>query len=278
MTIKEVEEKTGLARSNIRFYEKEKLIQPTRNVGNGYREYSEEDVETIKKIAYLRTLGISIETIHRLILGEISLHETLCIQMGKLDEQMADLEQAKAICGKMLQDKTVSFDNLDVGAYVPEVKEYWQSNSKIFRLDSVGFLYMWGGSLTWGILTAVVLAIALLVWPKLPDKIPVQWSDGEVSRAVSRIFIFVYPLACGIIRFLFRPLWQNNLRMYVWFHSELVADYLANFFCFVILSVEIFSVLYIYGIVKYVQTLLAIDCAVFAVLLALGMYKLMNKR
>ena len=51
MTIKEVEEKTGLARSNIRFYEKEKLIQPTRNVGNGYREYSEEDVEIIKKIA-----------------------------------------------------------------------------------------------------------------------------------------------------------------------------------------------------------------------------------
>ena len=30
MTIKEVEERTGLARSNIRFYEKEKLIEPSR--------------------------------------------------------------------------------------------------------------------------------------------------------------------------------------------------------------------------------------------------------
>lgn len=28
MTIKEVEEKTGLARSNIRFYEREHLIEP----------------------------------------------------------------------------------------------------------------------------------------------------------------------------------------------------------------------------------------------------------
>ena len=278
MTIKEVEEKTGLARSNIRFYEKEKLIQPTRNVGNGYREYSEEDVEIIKKIAYLRTLGISIETIHRLILGEFSLHEPRRIQVEKLDEQMVDLEQAKAICGKMLQDKTVNFDNLDVEAYVPEVKEYWQSNSNIFRLDSVGFLYVWGGSLTWGVLTAAILVIALLAWPKLPEKIPIQWSEGEVSRAASRIFIFVYPLACGVIRFLFRPLWQSNLRAYVLFHNDLVADYLANFFCFVILSVEIFSVLYIYGVVKYVQILLFIDCAVFAVLLALGMYKLMKKR
>ena len=31
MTIKEVEERTGLTRSNIRFYEKEKLIEPSRN-------------------------------------------------------------------------------------------------------------------------------------------------------------------------------------------------------------------------------------------------------
>lgn len=34
MTIKEAEERTGLARSNIRFYEKEGLVQPERNLGN----------------------------------------------------------------------------------------------------------------------------------------------------------------------------------------------------------------------------------------------------
>ena len=31
MTIKDVEERTGLSRSNIRFYEKEKLIEPSSN-------------------------------------------------------------------------------------------------------------------------------------------------------------------------------------------------------------------------------------------------------
>ena len=50
MTIKEVEEQTGLTRSNIRFYEKEKLIEPSRNDKNGYRDYSEGDVENIKKL------------------------------------------------------------------------------------------------------------------------------------------------------------------------------------------------------------------------------------
>ena len=58
MTIKEVEELTGLSRSNVRFYEKERLIFPSRNEKNRYRDYSESDVENIKKIAYLRTLGI----------------------------------------------------------------------------------------------------------------------------------------------------------------------------------------------------------------------------
>lgn len=77
MTIKEVEERTGLARSNVRFYEKEKLIRPSRNERNGYRDYSQSDVENLKKIAYLRTLGISIEDIRNVIQGKESLPEIL---------------------------------------------------------------------------------------------------------------------------------------------------------------------------------------------------------
>ena len=50
MKIKNVEERTGLSRSNVRFYEKEKLIEPSRNESNGYRDYSENDVENIKKM------------------------------------------------------------------------------------------------------------------------------------------------------------------------------------------------------------------------------------
>lgn len=77
MTIKDVEERTGLSRSNIRFYEKEKLIEPSRNESNGYRDYSKNDVENIKKIAYLRTLGISIEDIRNIISEKVTLQEML---------------------------------------------------------------------------------------------------------------------------------------------------------------------------------------------------------
>ena len=84
MTIKEVEERTGLTRSNTCFYEKEKLIEPARNDKNGYRDYSASDVEHIKKIAYLRTLEISIENTRNIMSGQVSLTEIIEKQVATI--------------------------------------------------------------------------------------------------------------------------------------------------------------------------------------------------
>ena len=62
MQIKEVEEKTGLERSSIRFYESEGLIHPKR-LENGYREYGEEDLQALYKIKLLRSLGATVEEV-----------------------------------------------------------------------------------------------------------------------------------------------------------------------------------------------------------------------
>ena len=52
MTIKEVEQILEVPRATIRFYEKEGLISPSREE-NGYRDYSKEDLEKVKKIVIL---------------------------------------------------------------------------------------------------------------------------------------------------------------------------------------------------------------------------------
>ena len=49
MTIKEVEKKLNITRANIRFYEKEGLLQPKR-CDNEYRDYSEDDLKRLEKI------------------------------------------------------------------------------------------------------------------------------------------------------------------------------------------------------------------------------------
>ena len=118
MTIKDVEERTGLSRSNIRFYEKEKLIEPSRNESNGYRDYSENDVENIKKIAYLRTLGISVEDIRNIISEKVTLQEMLEKQKEVLKNQITDLNKAKLMCEKMLDEESISYEKLQIEQYV----------------------------------------------------------------------------------------------------------------------------------------------------------------
>lgn len=63
MQIKDVEILTGMPRANIRYYEKEGLLnRTTRNVFN-YREYTEEDVEQLRRIKVLRLLEVPMEEI-----------------------------------------------------------------------------------------------------------------------------------------------------------------------------------------------------------------------
>ena len=62
MTIKEIEELSGMPRANIRFYEAEGLLRPDRDA-NGYRNYSEEDLRILQKIRLLRALHVSLEDI-----------------------------------------------------------------------------------------------------------------------------------------------------------------------------------------------------------------------
>ena len=55
MLIREVEERCGISKKNIRFYEQQGLLQPKRNASN-YREYEEADLIVLKKIILLKKM------------------------------------------------------------------------------------------------------------------------------------------------------------------------------------------------------------------------------
>ncbi len=273
MTIKEVEEQTGLTRSNIRFYEKEKLIEPSRNDKNGYRNYSEKDVENIKKIAYLRTLEISIEDIRNIISDKVSLAEIVKKQTTTIKTQIEGLNQAKTMCERMLESGNISFDELQVEKYVADLETYWSDHKPVFKLDSVSFLYIWGSLITWTVITFLCLIIGILSYAKLPSKIPVQWDNGFVTSAADKKFIFVYPFACICIRILLRPvIYVKFLMNYI--YGELITEYLSNYLCFVALSVEVFSILFAYGLIKSVVAVLLVDTVALIGILIVGITKI----
>ena len=273
MTIKDVEERTGLSRSNVRFYEKEKLVEPSRNESNGYRDYSENDVQNIKKIAYLRTLGISIEDIRSIISEKVTLQEMLEKQKEVLKNQITDLNKAKLMCEKMLDEESISYEKLQVEQYVTDFHDYWKDNRTVFKLDSVSFLYIWGSMLTWTMITSLCLIIGALSYSKLPTEIPVQWSKGVATSLVNKNWIFICPVICIIIRYLLKPFIYAKLQMNN-YYGEIITEYLTNYMCFIVLSVEIFSILFTFGVVKSVVVLLFVDTAIFIGLLVVGLVKM----
>ena len=68
MKIKELETRTGIKKTNIRYYEREGLMTPHRNDENNYRDYSEEDKILLEKIKMLRMLGFFIANINLIVI------------------------------------------------------------------------------------------------------------------------------------------------------------------------------------------------------------------
>lgn len=69
MLIKEVCRQCNVTKKAIEYYEQQKLITPSL-LENGYRDYSNLDIEKLKKIAILRKLDLSIQSIRSILSDE----------------------------------------------------------------------------------------------------------------------------------------------------------------------------------------------------------------
>jgi MerR family copper efflux transcriptional regulator len=63
MQIKTLEERSGLTRDTLRFYERSGLITAPRLLSNGYREYDERTLAEIKFISAAREVGFTLTEI-----------------------------------------------------------------------------------------------------------------------------------------------------------------------------------------------------------------------
>lgn len=87
MTIKEVEKETGLTAKSIRFYESKGLISVEREK-NGYRDYTQKDIERLKWIRLLRYLEFNVKGIQEILeQEEADVKRILKEQAEKFGEQ-----------------------------------------------------------------------------------------------------------------------------------------------------------------------------------------------
>ena len=113
MKINEVEAAVGVTKKNIRFYEEEGLISPSREPGNGYRSYSQADVERLRRIKLLRKLDVPLAEIREMLEGPRTLAEGMSLQLERLRSRRADLEEAIGFC-TLLQQENGPLEQLDV--------------------------------------------------------------------------------------------------------------------------------------------------------------------
>lgn len=101
MLLNEIVEEVGMTKRAIKYYEEKGLLKVEKD-SNGYRNYSRQDVETLKRISLYRKLGIGIKDIQKLLQGE---DKSILQQIyeEKLNEKMLQDEEIKAL-GEFIQN------------------------------------------------------------------------------------------------------------------------------------------------------------------------------
>ncbi|ABZ75562.1 transcriptional regulator, MerR family [Shewanella halifaxensis HAW-EB4] len=98
--ISELAEKVGLSRSTLLYYEKVGLISAKRQA-NGYRSYSEQDLQRLKLLQQLQAGGLSLKECQSCL--ESRIDRGLLLQRLKvLDDEIAEKQQARELLSAML--------------------------------------------------------------------------------------------------------------------------------------------------------------------------------
>ena len=114
MYIKELENRTGLTRHTIRFYEKQGFLEERsfRRKENNYRDYSEETVRYLMMLKAGQAAGFTLAEIKALISADEANDlpfqrkvEVLRQKMQEIDRKKAALDQTQTYLAQMVANK-----------------------------------------------------------------------------------------------------------------------------------------------------------------------------
>ena len=174
MKIKQVEELVGITSKNIRFYESQGLLIPER-AENGYREYRQKNIDTLKKIKLLRKLGVSVDEIKSVLDESISLKECLEHHIDILEKERENLANMQQLTDAILKKKcTVS--TLETDEWLEEMERMEKEGIDFVNLGKVDIhMKKKTGAVTGGVVMMIfmVFMIGMILWGNSMDPIPI---------------------------------------------------------------------------------------------------------
>jgi DNA-binding transcriptional MerR regulator len=119
MKIGELAQRTGLATSRIRFYERIGLLSVARRQANGYRSYPEEAVLALRLIATAQRAGFSLDELRQLLPDDLEhwqhdeLLATLHSKLQSIDLMLAQLTKSRAELSELIAQIEARPEDMD---------------------------------------------------------------------------------------------------------------------------------------------------------------------
>lgn len=113
MLINEVAKLCNLTKKAVEYYTEQGLICPNI-LENGYRDFSEQDIEILKQIALYRRLGLSISEIKNILNNPEELKSILYKKTLELEQEKAKQDILKKLCdGESLEKLEQEINNIN---------------------------------------------------------------------------------------------------------------------------------------------------------------------
>ena len=205
MKIGEVASITGLTAGNIRFYEKEHLISPQKSDSNGYRDYSEAEVEQLMKIKLLRMIGVPVKEIRECLETDGALTGAL---ERVITEQREKIKEANdsILMSEYLLDQGCDMDHLPeellrsaaegYSAYYSQIDVIDENNRQRVKKYKAGML---------GIIVFILITViaGLLLWANF-------WARPYLAYAGKAGFVTVLVIGVVLMSMIVRILWLTH--------------------------------------------------------------------
>lgn len=139
MKIGELAQRTGLAPSRIRFYERIGLLKAVERQENGYRSYPDDAVLALKLIAAGQRAGFSLDELRTLLPNDLAswdhgtLIDTLRRKVQDIEALQAQLAQSKAHLVELMAQIEAKPQDMDCAANARRIL----SEMRLIEADSV---------------------------------------------------------------------------------------------------------------------------------------------
>jgi len=161
LKINEVEALVGITKKNIRFYEAEGLLTPRRNSENGYRDYGEAEVETLRRIKLLRKLGFPLEEIRQMQSGSRTVGDGMRRHLVTLEREQENLRSAMQLCTS-LTNRNERLDTLDAQTLLQQMERMEQEGTTFMNKQKQDIKRRYAAPIVAALVMAVLMGA--LIW------------------------------------------------------------------------------------------------------------------